>query len=314
MKTLRRLRDAWNRLTSLHREANTATTPDDASKCVSITESIYSDVRDAPVKAQPIMLWLINHYTMWFFQLSALRRTSPVPFSFLENLLKLTLRHFGALSVKTYLIRATLAVCYRHFGQEELALQLENDLIAKRIQESINQSRGILYRRQKAALAMERLVNAYRRRQWYTETVRLFEIVIEAFKEYFGMAAEETMLYVRWAFELYGRLGLEGKIDTILEQNMLSIFRQDENEQKEHLINQIISAAKWCLQTEHTAAAHRPLLWLTENGNLEISSSIGCLKEREDFAGRLGEYGWVKNYSEQRSAYERQSDALGRAT
>ena len=119
----------------------------------------------------------------------------------------------------------TLAFCYRTLSQEEPALRLENETVRKRIQESVDISRGITYRRHKAIVTMENLVNAYKRRGWYLEIIRMFEIVIEAFTKHFGIVADETIRYVRFAIELYGRLELGVKIDKIMD-TMLPVSKR----------------------------------------------------------------------------------------
>ena len=129
----------------------------------------------------------------------------------------MTSKYFGAENIMTYRVMGTLALCYRTLSQEEHALRLENETIRKRIQESLDISRGITYRRLKASLTMEILVNAYKRRGWYSETIRIFEIVIEAFTRHFGIVADGTIRYVCFAIELYGRLELGVKFDKILE-------------------------------------------------------------------------------------------------
>lgn len=302
-KELERLKCLWDRLTDLHKAADASSTSGDASKCKSIPQ-IYSDVTNAPVEGQPTMVWLVTHYIMWLFQLKAFRKISPVPSSFLENFRRLSSNYFGAETVMTYHVTGTLALCHRMFDQEEPALRLENEIVKKRIQESIDISRGVTYRISKAALTLEILANAYRRREWYTETVRLFEIVIEAFQKHFGIAAEETIVYVRFVVELYGKLGLEAKIDETLK-TMLPVFQEGGKEQQQFVMNQMMSGvAFWC-KTGQGVAAHCVLRWLTMNGNLDIPSQIACFRDLEFLAGRLGENDLVREYSEKRTACER---------
>lgn len=306
---LKRLRNLWYRLTTLHEAADASSNSGDASRIASMAESIYSDVGNAPVRAQPTMVWLVTNYIMWLFQLKPFRKTSPVSPSFLENFRKMNLKYFGAESIMTYRIMGTLTLCYRMVGREEPAIRLEDEITKQRIREGIEVSRGVTYRRLKAAWTMETLVNAYKRREWYTETVRLFEIVIEAFKKHFGIAAEETMVYVRFAIELYGRLEMDEKIDEVLE-TMLPVFQEGGDEQQQRLTDQITSVVKRCSNTKQDAAAHRVLLWLTTNGNLNIASKIVCLRDLEIFAGRLGKDDLVRKYSEERAACERQTADL----
>ena len=304
LEELKRLRNLWYRLNTLHEAADASSISGDALKSISIAESIYSDVKNAPEKAQPTMVWLVAHYIMWLFQLKHSRKISPVSPSFLENFRKMSLKYFGAKNIMTYRILGTLALCYRTSGQEIPAVDLENEITQNRIQEAIDISRGVTYRREKAAWTMKILVNAYERREWYTETVRLFEIVIEAFKKHFGIAAEKTMVYVHFVIVLYARLELELKIDQILEI-MLPVF-QGGHDQQQVLMNRVMPVVRWCSDAERNAAAHRVLLWLTRNGNLDVSSKINSLRNLETLAGKLGKDDLVKEYSEERTACERQ--------
>lgn len=93
--------------------------------------------------------------------------------------------YFRAESILTYRVMGTLALCCRTLGQEKPAPQIEDEIVKTRIQEGIDVSRGTRYRRLKAAVIMEASFNAYKRREWYTETVRLFEKIIDAFKVHF---------------------------------------------------------------------------------------------------------------------------------
>lgn len=201
----------------------------------------------------------------------------------------------------------TLALCYRIHGQEEPAFRLEDEIVDNRIRESTDVSRGILYRYIKAAITMEVLVKEYKRREWYTEIIRLFEIVIAAFRKHTGILAEETMFYVRFVIELNGRLGLDVKIDQILE-TMLPFVPQG-HEQQQLLHDQILSLVKWSSNAKQNAAAHRVLLWQTIDGNLTPSVRIACIRNLETFAERLGE-DLVREYSEQRILHERQMAEL----
>lgn len=157
-------------------------------------------------------------------------------------------------------------------SQEEPAIGYEKKIVENRIQERIDISRGITYRQLKAAHTMEILVNAYRRRGWYTETVRLFEIVIEDFRKHIGDLAEETMFYVRFVIELYGRLELDVKINQILDSMLTNV--QQGHEQQLFFQDRIISVIKWSSNAKQNAAAHRVLLWLTTNRNLTTSFRI----------------------------------------
>ena len=305
VEELKRLRGLWYRLTTLHEAADASITSGDVSKRASIARTIYSDVRNAPVKAQPTMVWLVTHYIMWLFQLKAFRKVSPVPSSFLKNIYEMTSKYFGAENIMTYRVMGTLALCYRTLSQEEPANRLEDETIEKRIQESLDISRGITYRRHKAAVTMEVLVNAYRRRGWYSETIRMFETAIKAFTEHFGIAADETIAYVRFVIELYGRLELGVKIDKILE-TMLPVFQNGGYEQQQLLAKQVFSVIRWCSKTEQNTAAYHVALWLITNGNLDISSKTACLRDLESLAERLGKGDLAREYSEKRIVYERE--------
>ena len=301
---LKRLRGLWYRLTTLHEAAGASSTSGDVLKRASMASIISDDIRNAPVKAQPTMVWLVTHYIMWLFQLKAFMRISPVPSSFLENLYRMTSKYFGDENIMTYRVMGTLALCYRTLSQEEPALQLEYETTRKRIQESLDISGGITYRRLKAAVTMEILVNAYKRRGWYSETIRMFETVIEGFTKHFGIVADETIRYVRFVIELYGRLELGVKIDKILE-TMLPDFQNGGHEQQQLLAKQVVSVIRWCSKTEQNAAAYHVTLWLISNGNLDISLKTACLRDLESLAERLGKEDMAREYSEKRIVYER---------
>ena len=303
VEELKRLRGLWYRLTALQEAAGASSTSSDVSKCASIARIISDDVRTAPIKAQPTMLWLVTQYIMWLFQLEAFKEVSPVSFSFLENLYRMTSKCFGAESIMTYRLMGTLALCCRTLNQEEPALRLENETVRKYIQESLDISRGITYRRLKASVTMEILVNAYKKRGWFSETIRMFEIVIEAFTKHFGIVADETIRYVHFAIELYGRLELGVKIDKILE-NLLPVFQGGGHEQQQLVAKQVVSIIRWCSKTEQNAAAYRVALWLIKNGNLDIYLKIICLRDLESLARKLGKEDLAREYSENRIVYE----------
>ena len=98
---------------------------------------------------------------------------------------------------------------------------------------------------------MKTLVNAYCRRGWYAETIRLFEIVIAALRKHFEMLAEKTMFYVRFIVEIYGQLGMDVKIDQVLET------MSQEHEQQSLLQRQIISVITRSSNTKQNVAAYR---------------------------------------------------------
>ena len=304
---MKRLRRLWDRLTTLHEAADASSTSGDASQCFPIASSVYSNVIDAPVKAQPAMVWLVTHYIMWLLKLKACRKISPVSSSFMGNFHGLSLKYFGGENLLTYMVMGAQALCSRLLGQEETALQLEDEIVKKRVREGIDVSRGITYRHLKAAVTMEILVNAYRGREWYAEAVRPFESVVEAFTKHFGGAAEETMTYVRFMIELYGRLGWVAKIDTTLE-SMLRASVQ--GEQQRRFADQILSVVKWCSIAGQILTAHHVLLWLVSNGNLDSTMRIACFRDLAMIAEKLGKDDSVRDYEERRIECERESARL----
>ena len=64
VQELKRRRGLWCRRSTLHEAAGASSTSDVVSKCASIARIISDDVRNAPVKAQPTMVWLVAHYIM----------------------------------------------------------------------------------------------------------------------------------------------------------------------------------------------------------------------------------------------------------
>ena len=76
----------------------------------------------------------------------------------------MTSRFFGAENIMIYLAMGALPLRYRTLSQEEPAIRLENETFRKRIQESLDISRGSTCRGHKAAVTMEIFVNAYKRR------------------------------------------------------------------------------------------------------------------------------------------------------
>jgi len=112
-----------------------------------------------------------------------------------------------------------------------------------------------------ATLSLEWLVIEYKRRRWYSQTVRIFEIIIESFIKQLGVEAEETMVYIRFVFKLYGRLDLDGSIDDMLKA-ILKVFQDANDLKKQMIVNKVLSVAAWCFAAEQFTAAHRVLCWL----------------------------------------------------
>lgn len=302
---LERLRRLWDRLVALHEAANRS----DFQNSIQTGDEVYARIKNAPFSAQPAMIWLATHYIMWLFQLQINTKVSPITYRILGHFQRLACIHFGPQNVKTYRIMGSLALCYRLSEKPAPALRIEDHLIKRRIQEGVDhlpESRAGNTQSEKAVatLSLEWLVIEYKRRGWYSETVRIFEIIIESFIEQLGVEAEETMVYIRFVFVLYGRLDLDGRIDDMLKA-IFKVFQDANDLKKRMIVDKVNSVAAWCFEAEQFAAAHRVLCWLLAYGLLNLASKISILGVLEIVAGKLGRNDLAKNYAEAKAELSR---------
>ena len=86
------------------------------------------------------------------------------------------------------------------------------------------------------------------------------------------------------------------KIGKILE-TMLPVLQHGGYKQQQLLTKQVVSIVRWCFKTERNAVAYRVTLWLINNGMLDISLKLTCLRILKTFAGRLEEEDYATQWT-----------------
>lgn len=285
---LERLRSIWDQLAHLH-EASDAS---DNTMSQKIAEDIYFEVKRAPKQAQRTMVWLVTHYVRWLYQLEITTFVSPITCRTLGHFQKLASKYFKPDNIMVYQVMGSLALCYRLSGRAAPALRIEDYLIEKSIEEVVEPARlsgeWLKSRKPKAGVVIEGLVNEYRRRIWYLEAIRIFEILLKSFTTDLGIADEQTMQYIRFLCELYGRQELHKKTDKLLE-DMLKFLQRGGESAKHVLLEQSYSVAQWCVITEQYPTAQRVLCWLVSNGGhlLDLSMKFNIFHDLEVLASKV---------------------------
>ena len=312
---LERLKSIWDQLALLH-EASDAS--NNVTSC-RIAEKIYFEVKCAPKQAQPTMVWLVTQYFSWLYELEITRSVSPITFRTLGHFQRLASEYFKPDNVMVFQVMGSLALCYRLCGKVSPALRIEDYLIEKSTNEVIEQvrrsERRLKGQKTNAPVILERLVNDYRRRKWYPELIRIYEIIIKTFTTDLGIAAEETMKYIRFLCELYGRLEIHEKIDELLEDKLKHLQRGGQSA-KHVLLRQSYSVAGWCLYNEQFHAAQRVLCWLVWNGGhlLELSTKRSILRDLEVLARKVEREDLVEENDRLKIALQQQIATMEQST
>jgi hypothetical protein len=288
---LERLRLLWDELNLLYDTQNESTI---LPGTLHIAENVVKSIRNAPNASQPAMLFLVNHFFQWMIQSEKSTTSAPVPCRTLEILEELSIAHFGHWKESNNTLRATvnLIVSRRLLGEEFKVIETENEMIRCRIEDEKTES-PIMPGRQKilipGTLGIERLNIEYRRRQWYSASVRLYQLAYDDFYYMLGLKSEVTIHQMQFLCEMYGRLSEFDMIDALLAK-LESDVRGGDVAKKEEILNLVSAASRWCCLTGVFESSWHLIFWLMRCffSIAALTWRIQILKDAEFVADKTG--------------------------
>ncbi len=196
---LERLRLLWGELNLLYDTQNESTS---LPGTLHIAEDIIKSIRNAPNASKTAMLFLANHFFQWMIQSEISTTSASVPCRTLEILEELSIAYFGHWkdSMNTLGATVNLIVSRRLLGEEFKVVEIENEMVRCRIEEEKTRPR-IIPGRQKVhlipgTLGIERLHIEYKRRQWYSASMRLYQPVYDDFYYTLGLKSEGNVNFM----------------------------------------------------------------------------------------------------------------------
>ena len=285
---LERLKIVWDDLVDLHEASKIK----DNAKARQIAEDVYSKtLKSAPKEARPAIVWLVTQYVRRLFELEITNVVSPITYHTLGQFQRLAFKYFKSDNIMAFQVMGSLSVCYRLYRKVAPAVRIENYLVERFIEEAVETFRTPGNERhwgKKATPILNRLFRGYYGRKWYSENIRMFEIIIRSLTKEIGPQAEETIKYVRFVCELYGRLGILDKIDSTLG-DLMEPFQDRGESDEQVLFKQLYLVVDWCLVTKQFLAAQGVISWLAANGVhlLDASTKARALHDLEALGGTL---------------------------
>ena len=143
--------------------------------------------------------------------------------------------------------------------------------------------------------------------KWYAEALRIYEIQVKRRTVWYGIQAEQTVKYIRFAIELYGRLGLDNKIKTVLA-DLQKACEPGDDEMKATVVLQVRSIALWCGRHNLFNTAFPIIQWIWCYGRpiLYLQQTLITLDDLEWMAGQTGRDDLADEYAAIRSAIQEQ--------
>ena len=307
---LESLRLLWNDLESfyeVHRES-----PQSPS-ARHISETILRTVWHTRKTSQPSMLFVINHFLQWMIQSDLCTTHAPVSCNILEGIQELTTSNFGHWKDSNNTMTSTvyLVVSQRLLGEKSKALETEDEMLSCRIQEEKSEPRFIPGRRPvnlvPATLGIEQLhiEYEYRRREWYSASMRLYQIAYEDFVISLGIQASTTVLTMKLLFEIYGRVSELKKPQDVLA-NLELMLQDGDMAKKQQILDTLTAVSSWCcLQDQYETAWHLILFLIRLYWPIAAQSwRIQIAKDAEIVARKTGRLEEIPSLIEARERIE----------
>jgi hypothetical protein len=246
------------------------------------------------------MLFLVNHFFSWMIQSDISTTAVHIPCHILKSLEGLSATHFGHWKDSFNTVRATvnLVVCQRLLGEEAKATETEDELTRSRIDEERAASRhkpGRPFVHLKpGTLGIERLHIEYKRRHWYSESVRIYQPVFDDFINTLGLSAEATVMQLKFLCELYGRLSKIDELKAILKK-LEPLFQNGDMANKEEIRRSVEEASRWCYLTKVYESCWHLIDWVVEWVWPLAAQTwrLGILRDAADVAERTGRLGQI---------------------
>lgn len=165
------LKQLWDMLVQLERTTGTVGHHD---KGYSGGQEIWNFVQNAPLKAQPAMLFLIIKYVEWMLSVEITLSISPMSPNIMACLRTSASSQFGVWNYITMRATVNLAVCYRLSDKIVSALGIEDELVEEYIKE-VKHVSGQKWL--PGYHGIERLLAEYKLREWYFEAIRVVKAI-----------------------------------------------------------------------------------------------------------------------------------------